>query len=103
MSGAQILKILSSLQVAFLLSNEQPCKTTVILGRSNERSLGSKLIRMSDARDQRKPTSNTVTLTVKRRIRLEGAELESYRTIKKQKEEEEAKLRHPLSYGFYIK
>jgi hypothetical protein len=48
---------------------------------------------MAEARDQRKPTSNFVKLTVKRRIRLEGAELEVYRARKKEQEEAELKLR----------
>ncbi|KAI6191554.1 Cleavage and polyadenylation specificity factor subunit 2 [Aphelenchoides bicaudatus] len=65
----------------------------IITGRSNERSLGSKLIRMAEAREQRMATSNAVKLTVKRRIRLEGAELEVYRARKKEQEEAEAKLR----------
>jgi cleavage and polyadenylation specificity factor subunit 2 len=65
----------------------------IITGRSNEQSLGSKLIQMAEARDQRKPTSNVVSLMVKRRIRLEGAELEAYRVMKKKQEEEETQKR----------
>ncbi|KAI6205525.1 Cleavage and polyadenylation specificity factor subunit 2 [Aphelenchoides besseyi] len=65
----------------------------IVTGRSSERSLSSKLIRMAEAREQKRPVSNVVTLAVKRRIRLDGAELEAYRSRKRQEAEAEARLR----------
>lgn len=73
------------------------------VGRSNEDSLGSKLIKMAEARDERRPTSNVVPLSVKRRIRLEGAELEAYKAVKKQKEDEEAKQRFLIDFNQFFK
>ncbi|KAI6173353.1 Cleavage and polyadenylation specificity factor subunit 2 [Aphelenchoides besseyi] len=65
----------------------------IVTGRSSERSLSSKLIRMAEAREQKRPVSNVVTLAVKRRIRLDGVELEAYRSRKRQEAEAEARLR----------
>lgn len=62
-------------------------------GRSNERSLGSKLIRLAEAREQKRAVSNVITLAVKRRIRLEGTELEAYRLRKQEEERAEARQR----------
>ena len=64
-----------------------------IIGRSGERTLGSKLIRIADSREKKRATNNMVTLEVKRRVRLEGHELEQYLARKKEKEQEAARQR----------
>lgn len=66
---------------------------TFILGRSGERTLGSKLIRIADSREKKRATNNMITLEVKRRVRLEGYELELYLARKKEKEQEAARQR----------
>jgi len=63
------------------------------LGRAGDRTLSAKLIRIAEYRERKKATSNTVTLEVKRRVRLEGVELENYRARKREKEQEIARLR----------
>lgn len=68
--------------------------TVIITGRSGERTLGSKLIRMAEQIAENPATVNrNLTLEVKRRIRLEGAELESYRAKKRAEEHEAARKR----------
>uniref|UniRef100_A0A914CJ17 Cleavage and polyadenylation specificity factor subunit 2 n=1 Tax=Acrobeloides nanus TaxID=290746 RepID=A0A914CJ17_9BILA len=69
-------------------------KNTIILtGRSGERTLGSRLIRISEAREKKTFINNFVTLEVKRRIRLEGQDLDEFLIKKKEKEQEAARLR----------
>ena len=53
----------------------------------------SKLIRIAESREKKRATNNTVTLEVKRRVRLEGAELEQYMAKKREREQEDAKQR----------
>jgi len=55
--------------------------------------LCSKLIRIAESREKKRATNNTVTLEVKRRVRLEGAELEQYMAKKREREQEDAKQR----------
>uniref|UniRef100_A0A914GYR1 Cleavage and polyadenylation specificity factor subunit 2 n=1 Tax=Globodera rostochiensis TaxID=31243 RepID=A0A914GYR1_GLORO len=62
-------------------------------GRSGDRTLASKLIRIADSREKKRATNNMVTLGVKRRIKLEGTELEAYLTKKREKEQEAARIR----------
>ncbi|KAI6243983.1 Cleavage and polyadenylation specificity factor subunit 2 [Aphelenchoides fujianensis] len=77
----------------FLQWCTDPKNIVVVTGRSGDRTLGSKLIRMIEAREQGRPISNSVNLGVKRRIRLEGAELEAYRARKRQEADIEARIR----------
>ncbi|KAF8385948.1 cpsf-2 [Pristionchus pacificus] len=64
-------------------------KNTIILtGRSGERTLGSKLIRMAQGQQRGK---SSLVLEIKRRIRLEGAELEEHRARRLHEHQEEAR------------
>lgn len=64
-------------------------KNTIILtGRSGERTLGSNLIRMSEREGG---GVKTLKLEIKRRIRLEGAELEEHRARRLAEHQEEAR------------
>ncbi|GMT08469.1 hypothetical protein PENTCL1PPCAC_30643, partial [Pristionchus entomophagus] len=64
-------------------------KNTIILtGRSGERTLGSKLIRMARGGGI---LSKQITLEIKRRMRLEGLELEEYRARRLHEHQEEAR------------
>ncbi|GMR31083.1 hypothetical protein PMAYCL1PPCAC_01278 [Pristionchus mayeri] len=62
--------------------------TIMITGRSGERTLGSKLIRMAERQDR---GIRQLTLEIKRRIRLEGVELEEHRARKLHEHQEEAR------------
>ncbi|GMT37670.1 hypothetical protein PFISCL1PPCAC_28967 [Pristionchus fissidentatus] len=67
-------------------------KNTIILtGRSGERTLGSKLIRMAERMERGAHMSKQLTLEIKRRIRLEGAELEDHRARRLHEHQEEAR------------
>jgi hypothetical protein len=55
--------------------------------------LGTKLIRIAESREKKRTTNNMVTLEVKRRVRLEGVELEMYLAKKKEKEQIAARQR----------
>lgn len=46
------------------------------------------------ARERKHSVSNSIALEIKRRIRLEGVELEAYRNRKKEVEKEEARQRY---------
>lgn len=65
----------------------------IVTGRSGERTLGSKLIRIAESREKKRPTTNAIMLEIKRRVRLDGVELEIYRNRKREKEQEEARIR----------
>ncbi|KAF7638849.1 Cleavage and polyadenylation specificity factor subunit 2 [Meloidogyne graminicola] len=65
----------------------------IVTGRTGDRTLCSKLIRIAESREKKRATNNTVTLEVKRRVRLEGAELEQYMIKKREREQEDAKRR----------
>ncbi|KAL3098020.1 hypothetical protein niasHT_027565 [Heterodera trifolii] len=65
----------------------------IVSGRSGDRTLASKLIRIAESREKKRATNNMVTLEVKRRIKLEGAELEAYLMKKREKEQEAARIR----------
>ncbi|KAK0400699.1 hypothetical protein QR680_015406 [Steinernema hermaphroditum] len=68
--------------------------TIIVSGRSGDRTLGTKLIRMAEAREANRPISNIIRLEVKRRVLLDGAELEAW--IRKKKEEEQEAIRQRL-------
>ena len=68
-------------------------KHSIHIGRSGDWTLNSKLIRVGEAREKKRQGNNQGTWELKRRIRLEGAELEAYRATKNQKEQEEARSR----------
>ncbi|KAK6043121.1 hypothetical protein COOONC_19373 [Cooperia oncophora] len=63
----------------------------IITGRSSERTLCSKLIYMAECLATNARTNRIVALEVKKRVRLEGAELEAYKKKKMQKDKEEAR------------
>ncbi|KAK5969532.1 Cleavage and polyadenylation specificity factor subunit 2 [Trichostrongylus colubriformis] len=65
----------------------------IITGRSSERTLCSKLIYMAECLATNARTNRIVALEVKKRVRLEGAELEAYKKKKLQKDKEEARRR----------
>uniref|UniRef100_A0A915NLU6 Cleavage and polyadenylation specificity factor subunit 2 n=2 Tax=Meloidogyne TaxID=189290 RepID=A0A915NLU6_9BILA len=65
----------------------------IVTGRAGDRTLCSKLTRIAESREKKRATNNTVTLEVKRRVRLEGAELEQYMAKKREREQEDAKQR----------
>ncbi|ETN79077.1 RNA-metabolizing metallo-beta-lactamase [Necator americanus] len=65
----------------------------IITGRSSERTLCSKLIYMAECLATNSRTNRIVALEVKKRVRLEGAELEAYKKKKAQKDKEEARRR----------
>lgn len=65
----------------------------IVTGRAGDRTLCSKLIRIAESREKKRATNNIVTLEVKRRVRLEGAELEQYMAKKREREQEDAKQR----------
>ncbi|KAH7697660.1 hypothetical protein AAVH_35256 [Aphelenchoides avenae] len=65
----------------------------IVTGRTGERTLGSRLIRLADSRERKRPVNNNVQLEIKRRVPLEGRELEEWRLRKKEKEQEQARLR----------
>ncbi|VDK54435.1 unnamed protein product [Anisakis simplex] len=68
--------------------------TVIVTGRSGDRTLGSKLIRMAEQMAEKPSAMNRIlTLEVKRRIRLEGNELENYRSKKREEEREAARKR----------
>ncbi|KAI1716258.1 metallo-beta-lactamase superfamily domain-containing protein [Ditylenchus destructor] len=67
--------------------------TVIVTGRSGNRTLGSKLIRIAEARERKRPINNLLSLKVKKRVPLDGLELEAYRNMKKEKEQEKARLR----------
>uniref|UniRef100_A0A1I8ANQ7 Cleavage and polyadenylation specificity factor subunit 2 n=1 Tax=Steinernema glaseri TaxID=37863 RepID=A0A1I8ANQ7_9BILA len=68
--------------------------TIIVSGRSGDRTLGSKLIRLAEARDADRPMSNIIRLEVKRRVLLDGAELEAW--IRRKKDEEQEAIRQRL-------
>lgn len=63
------------------------------------RSLASKLIRMATGG---KDVSRHLTLEIKRRIRLEGAELDAYWQRKKEEQHEAARIRLQPAHFNYI-
>ncbi|KIH66261.1 metallo-beta-lactamase domain protein [Ancylostoma duodenale] len=65
----------------------------IITGRSSERTLCSKLIYMAECLATNTRTNRIVALEVKKRVRLEGAELEAYKKKKAQKDKEESRRR----------
>uniref|UniRef100_A0A7I4XRG9 Cleavage and polyadenylation specificity factor subunit 2 n=3 Tax=Trichostrongylidae TaxID=6315 RepID=A0A7I4XRG9_HAECO len=65
----------------------------IITGRSSERTLCSKLIYMAECLATNARTNRIVALEVKKRVRLEGAELEAYKKKKLQEDKEEARRR----------
>ncbi|KAE9418622.1 hypothetical protein Angca_007999 [Angiostrongylus cantonensis] len=65
----------------------------IITGRSSERTLCSKLIYMAECLATNSRTNRIVALEVKKRVRLEGAELEAYKKKKAQKDKEESRRR----------
>ncbi|PAV88691.1 hypothetical protein WR25_20133 isoform C [Diploscapter pachys] len=67
--------------------------TVIITGRSEDRTLGSKLIHIANETAEGRKPRKEISLEVKRRIRIEGAELEAYRRMKAEKEAETARLR----------
>ncbi|VDM96391.1 unnamed protein product [Thelazia callipaeda] len=69
--------------------------SVIVTGRSGDRTLGARLIRMAEqaAENPTGSINRNLTLEVKRRIRLEGAELESYRAKKRAEEREATRLR----------
>lgn len=62
----------------------------IVTGRSEQRTLGSKLIHIATGGSN---VNRHLTLEIKRRIRLEGAELEQYRLKRREKEQEAARIR----------
>jgi cleavage and polyadenylation specificity factor subunit 2 len=62
----------------------------IITGRSSDSSLGSKLIKMAELRDAKKPCNNTIALEIKQRVKLDGLELAAF-FEKRKAEHEEAK------------
>lgn len=80
---------------SYLLKKLIACLIKAInLGRSGDRTLGAKLIRMAEQMAENPNTVNrNLTLEVKRRIRLEGIELENYRAKKRADEREAARQR----------
>lgn len=71
--------------------------TVIVTGRSEQRTLGSKLIHMATGGSN---VNRHLTLEIKRRIRLEGAELEQYRLKRREKEQEAARIR--FAYCFFL-
>uniref|UniRef100_A0A915AJI3 Cleavage and polyadenylation specificity factor subunit 2 n=2 Tax=Parascaris univalens TaxID=6257 RepID=A0A915AJI3_PARUN len=68
--------------------------TVIVTGRSGDRTLGARLIHMAEQMAENPSTVNrNLTLEVKRRIRLEGVELENYRAKKRADEREAARKR----------
>ncbi|KHN82608.1 putative cleavage and polyadenylation specificity factor subunit 2 [Toxocara canis] len=68
--------------------------TVIVTGRSGDRTLGAKLIRIAEQMVENPNTVNrNLTLEVKRRIRLDGIELENYRAKKRAEEREAARKR----------
>uniref|UniRef100_A0A915EET8 Cleavage and polyadenylation specificity factor subunit 2 n=1 Tax=Ditylenchus dipsaci TaxID=166011 RepID=A0A915EET8_9BILA len=65
----------------------------IVTGRSGDRTLGSRLIRIADAREKKRPISNSITLEVKKRVPLDGTKLEEFRSRKKAKEQDAARQR----------
>lgn len=65
------------------------------VGRSGDRTLGARLIRMAEqaAENPNGTINRNLTLEVKRRIRLEGIELENYRAKKRAEEREATRIR----------
>ncbi|CAD5234858.1 unnamed protein product [Bursaphelenchus xylophilus] len=73
----------------FLESCADSKNLVILTGRSSDNTLGSKLIDIVNKKER----SHQVTLNIKKRIRLEGSELEAYKAAKKLKEQEEARQR----------
>ncbi|VDM53348.1 unnamed protein product [Angiostrongylus costaricensis] len=70
----------------------------IITGRSSERTLCSKLIYMAECLATNSRTNRIVALEVKKRVRLEGAELEAYKKKKAQKDKEESRRSCNVEY-----
>uniref|UniRef100_A0A914Y4Q4 Cleavage and polyadenylation specificity factor subunit 2 n=1 Tax=Panagrolaimus superbus TaxID=310955 RepID=A0A914Y4Q4_9BILA len=68
----------------------------IITGRSSDSSLGSKLIKMAELRDAKKPCNNTIALEIKQRVKLDGAELAAYFEKRKAEHEEAKKKRQEM-------
>uniref|UniRef100_A0A0R3RWQ9 Cleavage and polyadenylation specificity factor subunit 2 n=1 Tax=Elaeophora elaphi TaxID=1147741 RepID=A0A0R3RWQ9_9BILA len=69
--------------------------SVIVTGRSGDRTLGARLIRMAEqaAENPNGTINRNLTLEVKRRIRLEGVELENYRAKKRAEEREATRIR----------
>ncbi|VDK80265.1 unnamed protein product, partial [Onchocerca ochengi] len=69
--------------------------SVIVTGRSGDRTLGARLIRMAEqaAENPNGAINRNLTLEVKRRIRLEGIELENYRAKKRAEEREATRIR----------
>ncbi|VDN22545.1 unnamed protein product [Gongylonema pulchrum] len=69
--------------------------TVIITGRSGDRTLGARLIRMAEqsAENPNGSINRNLTIEVKRRIRLDGAELKNYRAMKLAEEREATRIR----------
>ncbi|KAM3727853.1 putative cleavage and polyadenylation specificity factor subunit [Dirofilaria immitis] len=69
--------------------------SVIVTGRSGDRTLGARLIRMAEqaAENPNGTINRNLTLEVKRRIRLEGVELENYRAKKRAEEREATRVR----------
>ncbi|CAD5228967.1 unnamed protein product [Bursaphelenchus okinawaensis] len=74
----------------FLESCADSKNLVIMTGRASDDTLGSKLIDISRQKDK---VNQTVTLEIKKRIRLEGSELEAYKAAKKLQEQDEARQR----------
>lgn len=82
----------------FLESCADSKNLVIMTGRTSGYTLGSKLIDIAAKKD----TSNSVKLLMKKRIKLEGTELENYKAQKKLKEQEEARQRYNYYHLQYL-
>ncbi|TKR72525.1 hypothetical protein L596_019958 [Steinernema carpocapsae] len=71
-----------------------PQNTVIVTGRSGERTLASKLKQMVDDRENGLTPRTAIKLEIKRRVYLDGAELEAW--VRKKKEEEQEAMRQRL-------
>ncbi|CAI4229272.1 unnamed protein product [Auanema sp. JU1783] len=73
----------------FLEWSSDTRNTIIVTSRSGSKTLGSRLIKMATTND----SNRHIQLEIKKRIRLEGTELEMYRKMKIEREQEAARQR----------
>lgn len=72
-----------------------PKNSVILTMRGQSNTLASRLMTIANAKDRN--VSRVMTLEIKRRVRLEGAELDEYWRTKKDKEQQAARLRFACS------
>lgn len=76
----------------FLEWSSDQKNSIIITSRAPDNTLGHRLVTIAMAKDQRN-VNRALTLEIKRRIRLEGAELDEYWRQKKEKDQQAARIR----------